>query len=431
MDIKKMLSGSMLAIVLILGACGQAKDNEDEAAAAEQPDNEELENNENNAESTVPGEETETDAEEESESDTEPAAEEKNESAENINPYMAEETDGDIDIVFTNTDPNLTHSYSDKVKISVAEYQIAHVSNMNESVKHNFDDEDEGYVITYKLAFENNLEEDVFFNASTMMLSDDGTENLYKRIGLVDREDWLLGDKDSAGRQFGPGKFTGMLAYTMTKAQYERLTAPTFTIDIPMLEDDFNKRIGKDAVFKIPFNNEGAEKASKSSALYADRMVLDTIADKELFFSKEDINETQKIDDVSITLEGVQYADVKPTAAHASRFSNFGDGPLVALTAKFQVKNDSKEAFTKSLIDKRLILDQNRGKMMSEGMLEPILYGDFQPGESEEIIAVFLFRKDEFGLFKELQLQFVPLADTNAKKLFKEKSVTFDLPMAK
>ncbi|WP_153733415.1 DUF5068 domain-containing protein [Sporosarcina obsidiansis] len=419
MSIKQILTGSTLAAILILGACGNAEDKEKEVSAADQPESEVAEENNETTASDTP----------ETEKDLKTADASKNKSSENINPYMEEETGGDIEIVFTNTEPNLTHAYSDKVTIAIEEYQIAHVTNMNESAKHNFDDEDEGYVITYKFGFENKLDEDVFFNASTMMLSDDGTENLYMRSGLVDRDDWLKGDKDKAGRQFAPGKYTGMQAYTMTKDQYERLVAPTFTIDIPMLEDDFNKRIGKDAVFKIPFNEDGAEKASKSSALYADKMVTDTIADKELFFSKEDINETQKIDEVTITLEGVQYADIKPTAAHAPRFKNFGDGPLVALTAKFQVENGSSEAIAKFFMDTRLILDQNRGTMLSEGMLEPTLHGDLQAGESEEVLSVFLFRKDEFELFKELKIQFGPLADSNAKKLFKEKSVTFDLPM--
>ena len=414
---------SLLAAVLTLGACGEAKEPEEDVSAAEQTETEtpEQENKETETTETVENEE------EQEEADV--AENTSNESGENINPTIEEATGGDVEIVFTNTNPGLTHAYSDKVTLSIEEYQIVHVSNMNESAKYNFDDEEEGYVITFKLGFENNLDEDVFYNASTMMLSDDGTENLYMKSGLVERDDWLKGDNEDLGRQFGPGKYTGMQSYTMTKAQYERLTAPTYTFDIPTLEDDFNKRIGKEAVFKIPFNEAGAEKASKSSALYADKMVTDTIADKELIFAKEDMNETQKIDEVSITLEGIQYADIKPTTAHAARFTNFGDGPLVALTAKLQVKNDSNEAFAKSLIDKRLILDQNRGAMLSQGMLEPFLHGDMQPGESEEILAVFLFRKDEFGLLKELKLQIGPLADSNAKKLFKEKSVTFDLPM--
>ncbi|GKV68964.1 hypothetical protein NCCP2716_14620 [Sporosarcina sp. NCCP-2716] len=429
MKLKSMMMGSIAASLLLLGACGSAKDTDEETASAtaSEPASAEKKKEETAAETTETEEQTDT--EETEGSETEAAEASESGSAENLNPYIEEETGGDVEIVFTNNDPKLTHDYSDKVSLAIESYQIAHVTNVNESAKHNFDEEDEGYVITYKFSFDTKLDEDVYFNASTMMLSDDGTENLYMRRSLVKEDDWLKGDKDNAGRQYSAGTYTGMQAYTMTKTQYERLTAPTLTVDRPMLEDDFKKSLGDEAIFKIPFNEDGAEKASKSSALYADKMVTDTIADKELFFSKEDIQETKKIDGVSITLEGVQYADITPTAAHADRFRNFGDGPLVAVTAKLTVDNNSDAAFAKSFADARLLLDQNRGTMLSEGMLEPTLYDDQQPGESEEYLKVFLFRKDEFDLLKNLSLQFGPLADGNAKKLFKEQSVTFELPM--
>ena len=34
----------------------------------------------------------------------------------------------------------------------------------------------------------------------------------------------------------------------------------------------------------------------------------------------------KEIDGVKVTLNGVQYANITPTTAHASRFSNFGKG---------------------------------------------------------------------------------------------------------
>jgi len=183
------------------------------------------------------------------------------------------------------------------------------------------------------------------------------------------------------------------------------------------------------AAFKLPLSDEGAENATATSELYPDKMVTDNVADKELIYSKEDMNESQKIGGVNVTLEGVQYAKVTPTAGHEQRFSNFGDGPLVAVTAKFAVENASDEDFSKFLIEKKLILDQNRGTMRSEGMLEPSVQGDLKPGESDEVIAVFLFREDEFNLLKELSLEFGPLKDENAKMLYKEKTAIFKLPM--
>ena len=224
------------------------------------------------------------------------------------------------------------------------------------------------------------------------------------------------------------GSFTGMAAHMITKAQFEKLESPRLTISTPYLEGDASKSFGDEAVFFLPFTEEGTKKAESTSKLYADKMVTDSVADKELFFSKEDINEEQSIDDVKVTLEGVQYATITPTAAHADRFSNFGDGPLVALTIKVSVENGSDELVSKSIRTK-LLLDQNRGTMLSNGMLEPTARGEIEPGETHETLFVYLFREDEFNLLKELKFQVGPLVDENVKNLFKEKSIEFDLPM--
>ena len=111
----------------------------------------------------------------------------------------------------------------------------------------------------------------------------------------------------------------------------------------------------------MPFSGVGAKKATIAPEFYADKMVTDNIQIKKLLFSKEDINEEKEIDNVKVVLNGVQYGKITPTTAHAPRFSNFGEGPLMALKAKFTVKNDSDLSFSKFLIEKKLSYDQNRG----------------------------------------------------------------------
>ena len=69
--------------------------------------------------------------------------------------------------------------------------------------------------------------------------------------------------------------------------------------------------------------------------------------------------------------------------------------------------------------------------MFNQGMLEPNYSGTSNPGDKDEFLTVFLFRKDEFDIYKKLELQVGPLKDSEAKELFKEKTVTFDLPMNK
>lgn len=420
--VRKWMLVGVLASILLLGACGKVK-----IGSSEKPD-------EKGATEKVEAVEVEEVEEETDESD-EPAEEEKDEvneagDAEILNHHIAEETGGDVEVIFTNKSPELKHAYSEDVIVEIEEYQVVHVTNMNESSKHVFDDEDEGYVLSFKLTFTNEMDEDVYYTASTMMLSDDATENLYMRSYLVNRDDWITDESTDDVSQYTKEKsFTGMQAYTMTKAQFEKLEAPKLTISKPYVENDTSKMFGEEAVFFLPITDEGTKKAAATSGLYADKMLTDSVADKELFFSEENISETESIEDVKVTLEGVQYANITPTAGHAERFENFGDGPLVALTAKFTVENNSDSTMIPMLIEKKLILDQNRGTMRSEGMLEPTVFENIEPGDTTEEYAVFLFRKDEFDLLKELELQFGPLVDENAKKLFKEKSVTFTLPM--
>ncbi|MBO1910079.1 DUF5068 domain-containing protein, partial [Microvirga sp. 3-52] len=345
-----------------------------------------------------------------------------------LNTYLEEETGGDIEIIMTNTNPGLTHAYSDDVTITIDEYQVVHVTNMNESAKASFAEEDEGYVLTYKLTLENKSDKDISFNQGVLFYSDDATEHLPGRSHFVSRDEWMNDDSNDTVSLYSKGSFTGLSAHMITKAQFEKLESPRMTISTPYLEEDTSKPFGEEAVFFFPITEEGTKKAEATSKLYADKMVTESIADKELFFSEEDISKEQSIDDVKVTLEGVQYANITPTTAHADRFSNFGEGPLVALTIKLSVENGSDALVSKS-IKTNLHLDQNRGTMLSNGMLEPTVRGEIAPGEAHEALFVYLFREDEFNLLKELEFQVGPLVDENVKTLFKEKSVLFDLPM--
>ncbi len=416
----------VILAVLLLGACGSKADDKKEeakpAATKEKADETE----------TVEADAEEKDEDKEEEKDEEKDSADKADDGSVLNTYIEEKTGGDVEVIYTNKNPGLKHSYSDDVTIEIDEYQIVHVTNMNESSKVDFEDEDEGYVLTYKMTLDNKSDEDVYYSGGVSLLSDDGGDYIIPRQHFVDREEWLKDESTENASQYSKGKsFTGMNAHSMTKAQYESLTSPTLKFDGLFLDDDVSKKLGEEAVFKLPFNEKGAEKAETSSELYQDKMVTDNIADKEIFFEKTDINETKEIDGVKITLNGVQYANVTPTAAHAERFRNFGDGGLVALTVKTTIENGSDTPFDKFLVERKLTIDDDRGTMFNQGMLEPNYSGTSNPGDKDEFLTVFLFRKDEFDIFKKFELQVGPLKDDSAKALFKEKSVTFDLPVKK
>ncbi|MBO0993831.1 DUF5068 domain-containing protein [Bacillus sp. SD088] len=422
---KKLYIITTVLALLFVGACS-SKDKGEVKSSSGKVDAEQTETNESKNEKKE--DESEKATEDEGVADNDKA---KEDNGEILNPYIEEYTGGDVEVVFTNQNPGFAHAFGDKVNMSIDAYQIVHVSNMNESAKGSFNDEDEGYVLTLKLTLDNQSEDEISYAGGLSMQTDDATEHIVKRTTLVDRDQWMKDESTEGASLYSAGKsFTGLDAFLITKDQFEKSQLPILKIDALWRGEDVSDRIGEEAVIPLPLSDEGKNKAKESANLYQDKMVTDTIAEKEVFFSEEDINETQEIDKVKVTLNGVQYADITPTDGHKERFKNFGDGPLVALTAKFTVENNSDEAFDQSFIERKLHVD-DRGTMLSQGMLEPTVRGEVQPGDTFEGLAVFLFRKDEFGIFKELKLQIGPLADENAKRLFKEKSVQFDLPMKK
>lgn len=419
MSVKRWMLAGVAAGALVLSACGskeaEKKEEEKPAAAEKAP-------------------EKENEKEKEKEEKAEEKTADKNDAKDdkNFNKMIEERTEGDIDVLMTNNETGMEHKFSDDVTLTLDRYQIVHVENMNESAKDDFDGKEEGYVLSYELTLDNQSKEDVYFTSSVDLLADDGVDHIIKRVGYMDRDDWMKDESNDNASQFSAGKsFTGIFAHTMTKAQYEKLKSPTLTVDKPWLDDDVTKTIGENAVFKLPFNEEGAEKAEASGKLYQDRMVTDSIADKELFYEKTDIGKTEEVDGLKVTLEGVQYANVVPAEGYQDSFKDFGDENPVALTAKITVENGSDQAIAKDLMHEKLIVDDNRTTYMSQGTLQPRNIGMLEAGAKEEFLTVFLMRKDEFSIYKKLELQYGPFTDDNAKPLFKEKKVKFDLPMKK
>ena len=129
-----------------------------------------------------------------------------------------------------------------------------------------------------------------------------------------------------------------------------------------------------------------------------------------------------------MTLEGVQYTDITPTAASKERFRNFNESGIVALTVKLNIDNQSNQPVSIWNIGSKLRIDKNRATVFSQGMVEPSNPKEIKAGEKGEKLHVFLFNKDEFGIFKKFDLEFGPFYGEDGKGLFKDKTVTFTLP---
>lgn len=147
-----------------------------------------------------------------------------------------------------------------------------------------------------------------------------------------------------------------------------------------------------------------------------------------MIFEEEGIDESKQLGDVQVTLDGVQYAEIVPTAGNEARFSNFGDAGMVALTIKLSLDNQSDQPVSIWNLGSRVNVDDGRASVLSQGMVEPSDPQAVEAGESGEKYHVFLFRKDDFESYGSFQLEFGPFIADDGEKMYKGETVTFDLP---
>ncbi|HZG70789.1 MAG TPA: hypothetical protein VEY51_04555, partial [Chondromyces sp.] len=134
------------------------------------------------------------------------------------------------------------------------------------------------------------------------------------------------------------------------------------------------------------------------------------------------------IGDVKVTLEGVQYTEIIPTEANKGMFVDFGESGVAALTVKMNIDNQSSSPVSINNLGTALTVDDNRAKYLSQGMAEPTYPLEIEAGQQGEKLHVFLFRKDEFQLYKKFTLEFGPFIAQDGEEAFKGRTATFILP---
>ncbi|MFD1849583.1 DUF5068 domain-containing protein [Oceanobacillus bengalensis] len=429
---KKWLGVLLCSIaVLILVACG------DEAEEASTEETEEKDASE--VEDEAVEEETESADEVKSEDDSEePEEVEDTENSsssaptnENINPAIAEETDGNVEIIYTNNEAGFSNDLNGFL-INVDAYQIAKVTDMNADQEFRFDGAFEGYVVTAKASIENTTDKDIY-------------NNYVMRIQLADRSDYVPSsaqyyipedmkieweNTDDIGK-FEPGFQKDIfVTFLFTNEEYEKLSTvdPKFIIEGGASEnDDFSDSFGEDAIFDFVYSEEQAEQVANAPDFYQDKLTTDNIATKEIIYEKTDINETKELDGAKITLEGVQYTDITPNESSAERFSNFDGEELVALTIKINIENGSEQLIWNNSLGSILSVNDDEARYISQGMVENATPQDIAAGETGEKLFVFLFEKKYFDIYETFDLEVGPFMGDDGE-LFKGHKVEFELP---
>ena len=421
---KSWILSSILLSALLLGACGNSeKASEDKKTKEEEkPKMEET------------ASDTEKDVSKEEKDKTE--VEENGSEGEALNPYIEGETGGKSEILYTNDNPGF-ESDENGFKVTVDKYQIAKVTDMDQSSANRFDGSTSGYIITALMTVDNQSGKPVYFNGTTnIRLQDELTYVPSNTRDFIEEGKGLRPKTYEAGldgntNMYEDGeKTSGLITYKMTEDQYNMMTGvkPKFVMESSASQSKDFKGSGEfmpEKIFDFTYSGEQAEASASAPQFYPDSMTTDNIADKKMIFEKNDINKTEKIEDaVDITLDGVQYAEVIPTAGNEARF---GEDEMVALTVKTTIKNNTDKELNLFNLSSKVTIDEDRGYTRNNGFAEPSEPKKVKAGEEAERYFVFLFRKDEFQLFKQFDMEIGPFFGEK-EYLFGEKTVNFELP---
>ncbi|WP_068775961.1 DUF5068 domain-containing protein [Paenibacillus sp. FJAT-26967] len=350
-----------------------------------------------------------------------------------LNPNIAEQSKGKVEVVYTNSKPGYTHDMNG-FKVNIEEYQIVKVTGMSKEMAIPFNDQTDGYVVTAKVNMDNGTGKAMYYPTNKYRLQVTSSDFISADLNrtFVKKEDQLKSKVETEASKYGAGeKLTGYVTFTLTNDEFDALkkVKPKFVIEGGAADNkEFKGSFKGNATFDFIIGEDQKQEAEAYSKFYPDRLVTDNMADKKMIFEKAGMNETKQLSGVKVTIEGVQYTEITPTPDNKERFKNFGDNGIVALTVKIKLDNQSSENLLLNSIGSKVRIDENRGNVLSQGGVEPSAPSELAAGAQGEKLHVFLMRKDEFETFKKFELEFGPFRGKDGKDMFNKETVQFTLP---
>lgn len=346
-----------------------------------------------------------------------------------LNPYIAEESQGDVKVLYTNKDPKYSHEMNG-FKVTISEYQLVKVDGVHRDYETKFKGPN-GYIVTARATIENTTKKDLYYNNIYGIRLRDVYEYITSDWKTLVKEDdqFPRKKKGETGKYAAGEKATGLVNFFISEERFNimKTISPKFVIEAGVADNpEFKDSYKIEGVFDFLYSDEQAEKIAKGPKFFPDKLTTDNIAEKKMIFEKLGMKDTKEIDKVKITVKGVQYTEIIPTEISKPSFKNFGDKGIVALTVQLFVDNQSDQFinFGSSIVR----LDENRGYVLSQGMVEPKGEKELEAGKQGEFYQVYLFRKDDFESIKKFELEFGPLRGKDYKDLFKGHIAKFQLP---
>ncbi|MCR6109124.1 DUF5068 domain-containing protein [Bacillus sp. A301a_S52] len=416
----KKLVGVALSTLVLLAACGanDENNNENEAAAA----------NENVEENEEVNDEEETNNEENEEVDEQPETEVTE--GEIFNTTIAEETGGDVELIYTNNDPGYINDL-EGFEIAIEAYEVVKVTNITASEAPQFKGDREGYVVTAKATLKNNRDSTVYYNANIGVKLADSFDVIHSDSRTyIPEEHMLEADEGTNVYKAGTEKEFWVVS-RITTDQYEEIdnNGARYVLEASAAEnEDYSGPLGTEASFEFVSNPDQAQSFADTPDWYADGLTTDNLGTKELITEFPDLNITEEIEGLSLTLEGIQYVDFVPNEINEGAFVNYGDEDLVALTAKVLMENNSGETIDLNLTPFQLDVNDEEVRINSQGMVENQSVVELEDGQSAEKYVVFLFHKKYFDVYENMKIKAGPFRGEDVSLLFSEDILEFEIP---
>lgn len=425
------LFSSLLIAALIISGCGSDdKESKGETAnASEEKDSEQKEKDSKKEEDANKEEDQDAVPEEEG---TE--ADSSNDFSELI-AYMEEETEGTTKILYENDEPQV-HKM-DGISVSLDAHKLVELNDFHTDFEIPFNDQTDGGVIIAKYTVTNELDKDVYYMPSFYM-SFTGAQKAYNNDKYLLPEEAQLPTKLAPSSDYllkAGESVTGYYTYPLGKDVLDKvLDLSTVAVEIPSAQaekGEFSSPIGKDGKITISLNEEGAEKIASNEAFYNDKVTSEDMGEKKMLKEKKSIDESKKLGDVTVHLDGYQFTAFTPNSEEAPRFENFGNG-IVLLTVKFKMDNKGPEDIGLAFMNSKLTVNDGAQYMLQEGMLLDYRNEDLiLSGESGELLQIYVLDQEQYEKIwrdKPFEVEIGPIKNKDVKDISKGKKAAFTLP---
>ncbi|MFI8705989.1 DUF5068 domain-containing protein [Bacillus sp. NPDC077411] len=349
--------------------------------------------------------------------------------------YMEKETNGKTKVLYENKEPQV-HKLQD-VSVSLDNYTLVELNDFHNDFSIPFNNQTDGGVILAHYTVKNSSNKDVYY-MPTLDMSFTGAKKAYTNYrDLIPKEEQLsekLSPKNNYLVEAGK-TVSGYVAYPFGKDDLTKILGLS-TVSVKVSEAQANKGkfdapIGSAGTFALSVNKQGSKKVAADKTFYKDKATVDNMGEKKMLNEKANINKSEQLGDVNVTLDGYQFTKFTPNSAEAPRFENFKNG-IVLLTVQFKLNNKGSEDIALSSISSTLKVNDGAQYTLGEGMLLTYNYNDvIKTGTSGDLLQVYLLDEEQYEKIwknKSFEVELGPMRNKEVKDLSNGKKVTFTLP---